>query len=75
MRSTLAILFFYLCLGHAYGTTTLVSNVGIVGDTSHVKTALRIILPEDKGGWDYFFQVDGMGTPHSNLQALKTLLL
>lgn len=64
MKKTLAILFLLF-------TATLGLRAEAVGDTSHIKTALRIILPEDKGGWDYFFQVDGMGTPPLQLTGIE----
>jgi hypothetical protein len=57
---------FSLLLFIAFG-----ANAETTGDTSHVKTALRIILPENKAGWDYFFQVDGMGTPPLQLTGIE----
>lgn len=50
------------------------ANAETTGDTSHVKTSLRVMLPEDKAGWDYFFQVDGMGTPPLQLTGIENVV-
>lgn len=67
MKNTLAILFLLL-------TATGGLQAGTVGDTSHVKTSLRVMLPEDKAGWDYFFQVDGMGVPPLQLTGIENVV-
>ena len=67
MKKALAILFLLLM-------TMPVLKAKVLGDTSHVKTSLRVMLPEDKGGWDYFFQVDGMGTPPLQLTGIENVV-
>jgi hypothetical protein len=38
-----------------------------IADTIHTVTQVRIILPENTDGWEYYFQVEGVGRPAMKL--------
>ena len=68
MKNLVCILLFSL-------TLSVASKAAMASDTSHLRTHIRIMLPADKQGWDYYFYIEGSGKPAMALEGVEDAMV